>query len=182
MLGELSMEVTGNNTAQASAGMHPYAAFLAEQADLIDIPHLVEALVWFGVSTPEGGTEAAAARLGRLVNDLSAAVLRHKTDHQQRAVAAQAVDARRGASQQDHYSPAELRAFNAGRAFAERIARAEQNTRSLAITKIALDGLVEYSSHAAAQQIVRFLYPDLADLADQDPALARRALNALQPY
>ena len=53
----------------------------ADQADQIDVRSIVDALSWLGVSTPEGGTEAAAARLGRLVNDLSAAVLRHKIDH-----------------------------------------------------------------------------------------------------
>lgn len=53
----------------------------ASQADQIDVRGIVDALSWMGVSTPEGGTEAAAARLGRLVNDLSAAVLRHKMDH-----------------------------------------------------------------------------------------------------
>lgn len=53
----------------------------ADQADQIDVRGIVDALSWMGVSTPEGGTEAAAARLGRLVNYLSAAVLRHKIDH-----------------------------------------------------------------------------------------------------
>lgn len=53
----------------------------ADQADQIDVRSIVDALSWLGVSTPEGGTEAAAARLGRLVNYLSSAVLRHKLDH-----------------------------------------------------------------------------------------------------
>ena len=53
----------------------------ADQADQIAVSGIVDALSWLGVRTPEGGTEAAAARLGRLVNDLSAAVLRHKMDH-----------------------------------------------------------------------------------------------------
>ena len=92
------------------------------------------------------------------------------------------MEAPQAAGQQGNCSPAELRAFNAGRAFAECVARAEQNARSLAVTKIALDGLGDdFGPREALQEIVEMLYPDLADLADQDPALARRALNALQP-
>lgn len=90
---------------------------------------------------------------------------------------------RKVAGQQDHYSPAELRAFNAGRAFAERIARAEQNARRRDLCQMALHGLADdgVSQEAVLHRIVAMIYPDLADLADQDPALARRALNALQP-
>lgn len=80
-------------------------------------------------------------------------------------------------------SPAEQRAFNAGRAFAEHIARTEQNTRRRDLCQMALHGLADegVSQEAVLLRIVAMLYPDLADLADQDPALARRALNALQP-
>lgn len=164
---------------QSGAGRHPYTAFLAEQADLIDVPHLIEALTWLGVSTPEGGTEAAAARLGHLVNYLIRQVLQGKAEHRQRAEAART---QHGADQQDNYSPAELRAFNAGRAFAERISRAEQNARSQFVAKIAIDGMTyDREPWEALQEIFKTLYPDLADLADQDPALARRAFNALQP-
>ena len=103
---------------------------------------------------------------------------RHTLVAEAPAEAARAVTARAVGN----YSPAEQRAFNAGRAFAERVARAEQNARSLAVTKIALDGLGDdFSPWDALQEIVKMLYPDLADLVDQDPALARRALNALQP-
>ena len=174
------METLDTTAVQGAAGMHLYDTLLAEQAGLIDVPLLVEALSWLGVSTPEG-PEVAAARVGHLTNYLIRQVLHGKDQHRQRASEARSMEAQRGAGQQGNYSPAELRAFNTGWAFAERMVRAEQNARRLILARLALDGLIEDSSHAAAQQTIKFLYPDLADLADQDPALARRALNALQP-
>ena len=88
-----------------------------------------------------------------------------------------------GSLRQESLTQAELRAFNAGRAFAERIARAEQNARRRDLCQMALHGLADegVSQEAVLHRIVAMIYPDLADLADQDPALARRALNALQP-
>lgn len=165
---------------QSGAGRHPYTAFLAEQADLIDVPHLIEALTWLGVSTPEGGTEAAAARLGHLVNYLTQRVLQGKVEHQQRAEAARA---QHGAGQPVGHSPAERRAFNAGRAFAERIARAEQNARRSAVLRIAVEARAELDADAEdlrleLHEIVRTIDPHLAELSCAD---ARRALNALQP-
>ena len=170
------MENLDVTAAQGAAGTHP-----AEQAGLVDGPLLVEALTQLGASTPEG-QEVAEARVGHLTHGRIRQALHGKEQHRQRTASARSAEAPQAADQQGNYSPAELRAFNAGRAFAERVACAEQNARSLAVTKIALDGLGDsFAPWKALQEIVEMLYPDLADLVDQDPALARRALNALQP-
>ena len=90
---------------------------------------------------------------------------------------------RRVSGQRRDYSPTEWRAFCAGRAFAERIARSEQNTRNKELAGVALDAMSDDPGLwlEGLQRIISLLYPNVADLADQDPALARRALNALQP-
>lgn len=62
----------------------------AAQADQVDVRRVMDALSWMGYCTPEGGTEAAAAHLGRLVNDLATAVLKHKQETQDRRAAERA--------------------------------------------------------------------------------------------
>ena len=62
----------------------------AAQADQINVRRVADALSWMGYSTPEGGTEAAASHLGRLVNDLATAVLKHKQETQDRRAAERA--------------------------------------------------------------------------------------------